>query len=61
MPHTCGRGLSVLGGGRDGLFAFCGASGLTVWAEAVLQMLMSVTDSRRQLKSDRKAYNCCCC
>ena len=34
VPQTCGRGLSVFGGGRGGLFVFCGASGLTVWTEA---------------------------
>lgn len=36
MPHTCGRGLSVLGGGRDEFVVGAG-SGLTVWTEAALE------------------------
>jgi hypothetical protein len=39
VPHTCGRGLSVFGGGNEALLVWAG-SALAVWAEATRRRVL---------------------
>lgn len=43
MVQTCGRGLSVLGGGKVGV-GCCDDSGFAVWTDATIEMRVSYSD-----------------